>query len=137
MSEYKFNNGNPTNIGIDPVYLPSMHYVSVVITVDDAATKVAGHSIINLAGDISFEDVQFKNHSLDYGMSLSGKKLTVIVDVSKFKTNTQQINGSVSTITCDVIIEAGDNLINKYSLNDKDQTEQNSVFNYLFTFTNI
>jgi len=134
MATINFNNGDVTDIKINGKYDKTNLYLSAEITIANTSIKIAGHSIINLDGKASIEDVQFHNHLLDYSFNLYTKLLVVIVDVSKFKIEEKDLEESDQVATCKLKIEAGDDLINEYSIDDSSKIKSNSVFNFLFTF---
>jgi hypothetical protein len=128
MALFKYNNGELCNVQIDPQYGQTKIYVSASVSSADTNVKIAGFSILDQDGNISSEDAQFNDHPLDYGGQLAHKQLSLLVNCTKFFGNAS------SVITCTITIEAGDDLIGQFKLDDSPGPAANSVFLFLFQF---
>lgn len=134
MASFDFNNGNITVIRLGS---PSGKiFVSVSVEVEHDAVKIAGHSVLNLDGELSFEDVQFEKHPLMTAGKLNGRKMVIIVDVSKFKVEDKELMEGETKATCTVKFFTKNEVIRELVLDDSKKTEPNTVFNYLVSFSN-
>jgi hypothetical protein len=135
MAEFKLNNGNPVDLKIDSVYNKTKIFVSVEIVPDNVAIRIAGHSIIKCIYTDT-KDVVFTNYPLDYLKELYDKTLSIKIDATKFKVTEDKIDPNKIPISCKVIIEAGDDLLEHYTLDDKSDCTVNSVFIFKIQFKN-
>jgi hypothetical protein len=135
MADILFNGGKPKDVAIPKKFENEVIFLSAAIEMEDDKTKIAGHSIVNLAGKASIEDVQFDNHELATGAKIDGKLLSLMVDVSKFKIKKKQVAGDAAVATCKLKFTAGDKTIKEFSIDDSENAEFNSVFIFAFTFS--
>ena len=133
MAEFKLNDGNPVQLKIDPNYDQTKIYISVDVIPENDIIKVGGMSNVNC---INFEilDLIFKDYSLDYSFKLYTKILNVEVHATKFKVKESDLTPDKIPVTCKLNIEAGDNFIKEYTLDDTSDLTINSVFIYKIEF---
>ncbi len=134
MSKYTYNDGKFKTIRVPEKFKGQKLKLSALIELDDENSKVAGHSIINLAGDAAIEDVQFRDHFIGTDASLADKSLSVIVNATKFLVRKKKVSDSKAVATVKLKLEADDGLVEEFLLNDGENTESNSIFKYLLKF---
>ncbi|WP_118953199.1 hypothetical protein [Taibaiella helva] len=121
----------------DTLVLPAKYqntklYLSANVAPDNNVISIAGHSVINCL-QIEIEAVSFTDHPLDYANKLYGATLSVEVNVSKIKTGESDDDGSKIPVKCSLIVDAGNDLLQEYQLDDKKTPTANSRF--FFTIT--
>ena len=133
MAKFELNNGNELELIIPSKYNSTKLYISLKIIPNSNDIKIAGFSIINCLY-FGIEKVIFTDYPLTYSKEIYEKILFVEVDVSKFKVITSDKNAKSIPVDCVLIIEAGDNLLEEYSLSDKDDCSEKSVFQFKIKF---
>jgi len=134
MAEFKLNNGNPVELKIDPKFDQTKIYISVDVIPDNDVIKVGGMSIIK-CNNFEILDLIFKDYSLDYSFNLYSKTLNIEVHATKFKIKESDLMPDKIAVTCKLTIEAGDNLLNEYTLDDRSNLTINSVFTFNIEFS--
>lgn len=135
MATFTYNNGTPEPVSLSTQPQQAAITVSVTISFTDPNTKIAGHSIVNLNGVPSIEDVQFTAHELDTAANLNSKALAMIINVSKFTMAASDVAATTTSVTCQVQLLGNGILIKEYLLDDSNYSESNSVFIYIFNFS--
>ncbi|WP_162903088.1 hypothetical protein [Taibaiella koreensis] len=102
-------------------------YLTANVVPDNTVISIAGHSVINCL-QIEIADVTFSDHPLDYANKLYGATLSVEVNVSKIKTGESDDDGSKIPVSCSLIVDAGNDLLQEYQLDDKKTPTANSRF---------
>jgi len=138
MATFTYNNGIPANLDLSRQAAGTAITLSAAITFTDPDTKIAGHSVINLDGQVDIQDVQFEGYDLGNASTLNGKKLAVIVNVSKFamaasNVASNNIATAATPVTCTVSVNAAGALLDSYELSDANYAENNAVFIYIFS----
>jgi|GEM_PF-5846856 len=138
MATFTYNNGTPANLDLSRQAANAAITLSAAISFTDPDTKIAGHSVINLDGQVDIQDVQFEAYSLGNASALNGKKLALIVNVSKFAmaaSNVASSNVATTTtaVTCTVTVAAGGTPLESFELSDSAYAENNAVFIYIFS----
>ncbi len=132
MATIKFNNGKPAEIRLsNPL---AKVFVSASIKVGVPSVKIAGHSILNLDGEVSIEDVQFIEHELGTGNQINSRQLVVMIDVSKFKVEKKELKDADLAVTCHLRFKTKKDEMEECVLNDKSSPESNTLFVYVLKF---
>jgi hypothetical protein len=137
MATFTYNNGTADQVDLSKQLQETEITISATITFTDPNTQIAGHSIINLNGNASIEDVQFNNYQLGPAANLDNQKLAVIVNVSKITMAGSNVATTTTAVTCQLQINGNGTMINQYVLDDSAYSENNSVFVYIFSFSTI
>ncbi|WP_298739209.1 hypothetical protein [uncultured Chitinophaga sp.] len=133
MAKYLFNNGKFKDLIIPAQFDSTKIFLSAEVTPENDMISIAGHSIIQCL-KIEIADVIFTDHPLNHARKLYDRTLEVEVNASKIKTGEGEGNGSRVPVNCKLTIEAGDNLLEEFELNDKKSPSANSVFIFRIKF---
>lgn len=133
MATFEHNNGATVELKIDSKYNVTKLFITVIIKAETTSIKFAGRSRINCLFRET-KDVIFTDYALAYANELFNKDLSVKVDATKFKVTDEDIDVSKTPITCELIIEAGDDLLEKYILSDVENPSVNSIFIFKVKF---
>jgi hypothetical protein len=134
MAEFFYNDSKPKTIRLRSEWDEIKLTLSASVEATDDAILIAGHSIVNKNGKVTIKDVQFNNHVVDEGEDLDNKTVAVIVDVSKFKVTDKEVEDVKLPVNCTLEWKAGDTSVGTHKISDELNAEENSVFNYVFTF---
>lgn len=137
MATFEFNNGNLTDLEIDSKYLNTKIYISVNLKADAKSIKFAGRARITCLTHVTKSKVIFNDHALGYANELYGKSLLLKIDATKFNPKEDGKKASETPLTCELIVEAGDDLIKKYNLSDSEEVTVNSIFIYKIIFKKV
>jgi hypothetical protein len=133
MAKFLYNNGKFKELSIPKKYDKTKIFLTVTVVPDDDIIQIAGHSIITCLL-VEVQDVIFSDHGISQSNKLYGQQLEVNVDASKIKVAESDKIGSKVPITCKLIIEAGDDLLEEYELDDKKNPTSNSMFIFRIKF---
>lgn len=132
MAEFFFNEGNAKDISIDSRYNKTKIFISLMIIPENVDIRVAGYSRIFKKLK---ESVTFFDEPIDYAQDLYEKTIEILADATKFKILDSKVKASTIPITCKILIEAGDDLIGEFSINDSSNCTINSIFSFKLKFT--
>jgi hypothetical protein len=133
MGHFKFNNGSPVELLIEEKFQKTKIYISLNVTPDTNSIKLGGFSDIDLFSYVS-KNLIFMDHPLGFGFELDQKILTVFADASKFRIRESNIKTSDIPITCSLTVEAGDEFLKNYNLDDKLNCTISSSFEFKIKF---
>jgi|WetSurMetagenome_2_1015567.scaffolds.fasta_scaffold558684_1 hypothetical protein len=133
MAEFKLNNGNVKDLTIDQKYDRTKIYLSVNILCENDAIKVGGMTVINCLYP-EIKDVIISDYPLTYTHDLYEKELLVKADVTKFKVKDAGSIAADVPVTCKLTLEAGDDLLENYLLDDTSNCTINSIFIFRIKF---
>ncbi|MFO7614094.1 MAG: hypothetical protein R6W71_05585 [Bacteroidales bacterium] len=130
MAEFKYNDGDPVTIPVSTADRKKMIYLSSDVIPERDQIKIAGYALIDLI--YAVKDVIFEDHPLNQAEKLFDINVGVVVDATKFKTATGNMDGSSIPITGKLTIKADNEMLAEFVLDDTSHPTANSVFYFRF-----
>ncbi|MFZ2898653.1 MAG: hypothetical protein WA004_08530 [Saprospiraceae bacterium] len=127
MAEFKLEQGRIVDIPINSDFSRSRIKISVDVVPEKEFIKIAGRSFVKCTQGETLDAI-FSDHNLGFAQDLFGKTLTIKVDATKFRDRELSDDPSTVPVKCKLIIEAGENLVERFELDDKVSPSYNSIF---------
>ncbi len=133
MAEFKYNNGKPIALPVKAAYDQTPISVTLKAVPAEDSIRLGGHSIISCL-TFEIEDVTFEDFDLDVAHKLYDQTLKVKTDVTKYKV----VDGTGDTtkvpVSCTLLIQAGNDTLAEYALDDAVNPTGHSRYTYLVLF---